>query len=334
MAYVFLTACRNEQAILPEFLREFTEVVREAGVGSNTVLYVVDDLSTDRSVQVMEEYQRTVGSLPLRILMAPTNLGNQGALFYGLSQIDVGPGDILITFDCDGEDDVRQIPSIIALGKENPEKLVLIERGRRQESLTFRVAFTCYKALFRFLTRQTVVPNNFLLIPGQFVPVLRRTPLAAVHFAYAILKTRFPSVVTHRDRRTRYGGRSSQSLFMVASHGLVGLMVFYETVIAKLLLLLMTFGMFSLGVVGVALALPENLGVQRTLLWSSVAIAGTGAGFFSLLMSSALALIFKMAVFTLSWVGVEGRAGPTLPRPRDAAEPGAVPAGRPGRQAS
>lgn len=320
MAYVFLTACRNEEKILDEFLAEFSTVLREIDVAGESVLYVVDDLSTDRSVEVLEAYGKKPDTIPTRVLRAPTNLGNQGALFYGLSQIAIGDDDVLITFDCDGEDDVRQLPSIIELGRENKGKLVLIERGRRQESLTFRVSFTFYKLLFRFLTRQSVVPNNFLLIPGNFVPFLQRTPLAAVHFAYAILKMRLPSVSTQRDRRARYGGQTSQSLFMVASHGLVGLMVFYETVIAKLLVLLMAFGLFSLGVVGLALAVP-SLAIQRALLWVSVAIAGVGAGFFSLMMAAALALIFKMAVFTLSRVGAEGRASPTLPKEPAGASP-------------
>jgi glycosyltransferase involved in cell wall biosynthesis len=338
MSYVFLTACRNEEAILGEFLEEFEEAVTTAGVASSAVLYVVDDLSTDRSVEILEEHRATKGTRPgavrVEVIRAPTNLGNQGALFFGLSHIEVGPDDVLITFDCDGEDDVRQIASIIAVGAENPGKVVLIERGRRRETTTFKVAFSCYKMLFRFLTRQDVIPNNFLLIPGRYVPVVLRTPLAAVHFAYAILRTKFPSVATQRDRRSRYGGRSSQNLFMVASHGLVGLMVFYETVIAKLLLLLAVFGMFSLGVVGLALALPEAIGAQRTLLWVSVATAGVGVGFFSLLLASALALIFKLAIYTLNRLAVEGRAGLTPRRVPAATEPHAAPPGIDGRRAS
>jgi glycosyltransferase involved in cell wall biosynthesis len=334
MRYIFLTACRNEQAILGEFLDEFAEVLQKAGLAAESLLYVIDDMSTDRSVAIMEEYRNRPGSIRTEIIAAPTNLGNQGALFYALSNMRIDPTDVLITFDCDGEDDVAQIPSIIALGRENPGKVVLIERGRRQESLTFKVAFFCYKTIFRFLTRQSVIPNNFLLIPGRYIPFIRRNPLASVHFAYAILKTRLPSVSTQRDRRKRYGGRSSQNLFMVASHGLVGLMIFYETVIAKLLLLLLAFGVFSLSVVGAALVIPDHLGVQRSMLWVSGAIAGVGVGFFSLLMASALAFIFKMAIFTLSRVAAEGQPGPTHRLPNDGAEPGDVPGEEPGIRAS
>lgn len=307
MGYVFLTACRNEELILEEFLEEFRQTVESAGIATQSTLYVIDDLSTDGSVAVLERHRDRLAGAKLEVLRAPTNLGNQGALFYALARIPVAEDDILITFDCDGEDDVREIASVVALGRDNPGKVVLIERGARKESLVFRVAFRTYKVLFRFLTRQSVIPNNFLLIPGRFVPFIRRNPLAAVHFAYAILRTKFPFAITRRDRRTRYGGKSSQNLFMVASHGLVGLMVFYETVIAKLLVLLTGLGFFSLAVVATALAVPaESIGAQRVLLWLASATAAMGASFFSLLLAAALALIFKLSIYALSQVALTG----------------------------
>jgi glycosyltransferase involved in cell wall biosynthesis len=333
MRYVFLTACRNEEAILEEFLREFGEVVTSAGIVDHCVLYVVDDLSIDRTVELLERHRAT-SSFSLEIIRAPTNFGNQGALFHGLSLIDVKPDDVLITFDCDGEDDVEQIPSIIELSAANPGKVVLIERGRRSESLTFRIAFGCYKLLFRYLTRQKVIPNNFMLVPGPYVPVVQKSPLAAVHFAYAILKTRFPSVVTQRDRRARYGGKSSQNLFMVASHGLVGLMVFYEIVIAELLFLLMLMGFFSLGVTAAALTVGRDLALQRILLWVSVATAGMGVGFFCLLLASALALIFKLTVFTLSRVAVDTRPERVRVTTAETGVPRVAPAEASGKKAS
>lgn len=301
MRFVFLTACRNEAAIIDEFLREFGGMLATANIAAHSVLYVVDDLSADESAALIERRARDLVRAEVHVIRAPTNLGNQGALFFGLSRIEIDPDDVLITFDCDGEDDVREIPSILALGSESPGRIVLIERGRRHESLAFRASFVCYKALFRFLTRQEVIPNNFLLIPGSYVESIRRSPLAAVHFAYAILKLRLPQVATVRDRRPRYGGKSSQNLFMLASHGLTGLMVFYETVVAKLLVLLMLFSVFAVGIAGMALAFPDDsLTAQRVLLWIAVVAAGMGIGAFGLLMSAALALLFKMAVFTLS----------------------------------
>jgi polyisoprenyl-phosphate glycosyltransferase len=225
---------------------------------------------------------------------------------------------VLITFDSDGEDDVREVPSILQIGAENPGKMVLIERGRRTESLRFKFFFTGYKILFRMLTRQLVVPNNFMLIPGEYVEVVRRSPLAAVHLAYGILKLGAPRVIVTRDRRARYGGRSSQNLFMLVSHGMVGLMVFYEIVIAKLFLLLFVFGAFAMSIVGLAVLLPgTSVGAQRTLIWIAIAASIGAVGFLSLLLSAALALVFKLAVFTLSQAHGERLAALT-PRAADA----------------
>ena len=101
-----------------EFLQEFTSVVRKAGVAADTILYVVDDLSTDDSVRILEEYGAQPDSAALEVIRMPTNFGNQGALFYGLNRLNVDADDFVITLDCDGEDDVCQIPSIIKLGQE------------------------------------------------------------------------------------------------------------------------------------------------------------------------------------------------------------------------
>jgi glycosyltransferase involved in cell wall biosynthesis len=307
--YLFLTACRNEETILGEFLREFSEMTLAAGLDRKARLYVVDDLSTDRSVEILEDHSRSAG-IDLQVVRAPTNFGNQGALFYGLSKIDVDSDDVLITFDCDGEDDVKQIPSIIKLGADNPGKAVLIERGHRKEPLVFRIAFYFYKALFRFLTGQRVIPNNFLLIPARYVPAIQRTPTAAVHFAYAVLKMKFPSITTRRDRRQRYGGATSQNLFMVASHGLVGLMIFYETVVAKLLFLLALFAIGTVGLIGAAMFLRDQPGSERALLWLSGALTGFDIGFLGLMLAAALAFIFKLIVFNLARLGVEAPPAP------------------------
>jgi polyisoprenyl-phosphate glycosyltransferase len=303
--YVFLTACRNEETILGEFLREFSEMTLAAHIDGKSLLYVVDDLSTDRSLEILEAHRRTTAVIDVRVMRAPTNFGNQGALFYGLSKIALDPNDVLITFDCDGEDDVKEIPSIIKLGADNPGKVVLIERGRRKESLVFRVAFYFYKTLFRFLTSQRVIPNNFLLIPARYVGAIQRTPTAAVHFAYAVLKMRFPSVSTRRNRRQRYGGAGSQSLFMVASHGLVGLMVFYETVVAKLLFLLGLVASGAIGAIGTAMFLRHHPDTERLLLLLSGALAGSGLAFVGLMLAAALAFIFKLTVFNLARSGAE-----------------------------
>jgi len=335
MKYVFLTACRNEELTLGEFIAEFAAMIASAGIAGRTVLYVVDDLSTDGTREVLDRHARKAEGFSLRTLLAPTNLGNQGAMFYGLGRIEVEPQDALVTFDSDGEDDVSQIPSILQLGASNPGKMVLIERGRRSESIRFKFLFGGYKMLFRLLTRQQVVPNNFMLIPGKCVPIIRRSPLAAVHLAYGVLKLNTPRVTVTRDRRPRYAGRSSQNVFMLVSHGLVGLMVFYEIVIAKLFMLLFGFGAFAMSITGLAVALPSwNVAAQRTLIWIAIAASIGAIGFSALLLAAALIVVFKLGIFTLSLTYAEPAIRPT-PRPEsESSAAGDAPAGTSDKRAS
>src|SRR3954469_11863889 len=309
MRYLFLTAFRNESPILRTFLDEFTTMVRQAGMADDAVLYMVDDLSTDRSGEILDAYRARPDGVPLHVIRTPTNLGNQGALFYGIARIDVAPDDVLVTFDCDGEDDVRQIPSVLEVGKQEPGRLVLIERGRRRESLRFKLFFHAYKTLFRFLTGKQVIPNNFMVIPGHLVPAIQRSPLVGVHFAYGILKLGAPYTAQTRDRRTRYGGNKSQNLFMLVSHGLVGLMVFYEVVLAKLFVL-------SFAVMGVAAALvaggillpPYVPWADRVMLWLAIGLMIAASAGFALLVASGLAFAFKLNVYFLTEVAAERRA--------------------------
>jgi len=151
MSYAFLTACRNEEAILDEFFAEFTEMVSAAGIAGQTKLYIVDDLSTDRSREILARHARDNSAVDVRTIDVPTNFGNQGAMFYGLGLVEVDSNDVLITFDCDGEDDVREIPSILDLGLQNPGKVVLIERGQRAESLTFKIFFASWRIAYSLL---------------------------------------------------------------------------------------------------------------------------------------------------------------------------------------
>jgi glycosyltransferase involved in cell wall biosynthesis len=329
MRYLFLTAFRNESSILRTFLDEFTAMVRQAGIADDAVLYMVDDLSIDRSVEILDAYPLRPDGVPLHVIRTPTNLGNQGALFYGIARIEVAPDDVLVTFDCDGEDDVREIPSVLEAGKREPGKLVLIERGRRRESMRFKLFFGVYKALFRFLTNGQVIPNNFMLIPGHLVPAIQRSPLVGVHFAYGILKLRAPYTAETRDRRARYGGKTSQNLFMLVSHGLVGLMVFYEVVLAKLFVLSFAVMGAAAAMVAAGILLPPYLpSAERVLLWLAIALMIAASAGFGLLVASGLALAFKLNVYFLTEVAAERRGAR---KPLSGAATAAAGAARDGR---
>lgn len=291
MKYIFLSAFRNESLVLQDFLHEFVEMTRQAGITDRAVLHLVDDFSTDDSRAVVERFRSTENACEINIISVPTNLGNQGAMFYGLSQADCDAEDVLVTLDCDGEDDVGEARSIIELGRQHPEKVIFIERGRRSDSTAFKIFFFLYRFLFRVLTDRRVVANNFMLIPGRYVATLRRSPLVAVHLANGVLRLNLPSLVVSRDRRPRYGGKTTQNLFMLMTHGLVGIMLFYEVVVAKVMALVLALAAIQTAVVVLRLMSPA----ERALLL----LAGTGASITAIafLVCATTALVLKLAAY-------------------------------------
>lgn len=291
MKYIFLSAFRNESLVLEKFLEEFVEMTRRAGISEQAVLYLVDDLSTDDSRAIIESFRPKGHPCEINILSVPTNLGNQGAMHYGICRVDCGPGDVLITLDCDGEDDVGAAPSIIDLGRRHPEKIVLIERGWRSDSTAFKTFFFFYRFLFRVLTGRRVVPNNYMLIPGCYVEMIRRSPLVAAHLANGVLRLNLPSLVASRDRRPRYGGTTTQNFCMLMTHGLVGIMMFYEVVVSKVLALVLGLAVFQTAV-GV---LPVFSDASR----ARVLLVGTGVSITAMafLVSATAALILKLVAY-------------------------------------
>ena len=90
MRHIFLTACRNESRIVDQFLEEFAATLQGIGILADSVLYVIDDLSVDGSPEQIERACPPLG-IDVRVVRAPTNLGNQGAMFLGLQHLEVAP---------------------------------------------------------------------------------------------------------------------------------------------------------------------------------------------------------------------------------------------------
>ncbi|MDA0335145.1 MAG: glycosyltransferase [bacterium] len=246
-SWCFLTASRNDGEQLEVFLKELLDVLLACGSLAASRLYVVDDYSLDDTRARVEDWSRNHPDLDVRLICVPTNLGNQGAIAFALRNCEVPENAHLITLDSDGEDDLQRIPQLLQLSEENREMVVFTERGRRHDGLHVRVLYRLFRGFFTVLTGSRIMPNNFMVVPGKYVEAIRLAPFTAVYYALAVLRLRLPHVCVRCDRRPRYGGSSSQSLYNLTSHAFVGLMMFYKTVISKLFLfLLVSIGFFML----------------------------------------------------------------------------------------
>lgn len=229
-----LTAFRNEEKSIVTLLDELHQILQHGDLLSKVRLTMVDDLSFDNSVDLIQTWQQEHPELLIDLISCPTNLGNQGALTYGLQKMDVGENDIVLSFDSDGEDDISKIPLILSTADQNPNCIIFTERGHRYNGTFFNILFRIFAWTIKFLTQKPLLPNNFLLFPGKYHNAISSSPFLPAYYALSILRLNFPYRSLILDRRPRIDGVSSQNIYNLITHAFIGLLIFHETVIAKL----------------------------------------------------------------------------------------------------
>lgn len=106
----FLVPALNESENLPQMIRELAEQV--ALLEYPWQLLIVDDGSTDQTVQVIQELGRT---LPVRVISHAQNLGPGAAFLTGFLALlpECGPNDLIITLEADNTSDIRILPEML-----------------------------------------------------------------------------------------------------------------------------------------------------------------------------------------------------------------------------
>jgi glycosyltransferase involved in cell wall biosynthesis len=290
---VLLTAIRNEAAVMERFLTEIRTVFQDCGLLHRVRLVIVDDGSTDQTLQEIARVVPTLPGLCVDILPLASNRGNQLAMAYGVRQLASRLTDaFLLTLDADGEDDVTRLPSLVRLLEDDPTRMVFVYRDDRQERLVIRMFYAAYRSLYRFLTGQRLIPCNVMAIPGSMVPMIAGSPLLSLHFSYPALRLGLPYRAVPMARRRRYGGRSSQNLSLLIQHGLIGLTIFYEQVVARLIFL-------SRGVVGITAIAALWILVVRFVSPQTFPV-GFATGVFLTLLGFSFISVVSFVVFCLA----------------------------------
>ncbi len=127
---------KNEAINLPPLLAQLAERFPAAEI------LVVDDGSTDRTVQVCEEYK-------VRIVRHPYSMGNGAAIKTGARH---ATGELLVFMDADGQHDPGDIHRLLAKLDEGYEMAVGARQAETHASLARRLANFGYNRLASWMT--------------------------------------------------------------------------------------------------------------------------------------------------------------------------------------
>ena len=217
------------------FLRLRDEVATfcaDAGTEGPIHHVVVDDSAgSDREVDQLRRLDDVV------VLTPPFNLGHQRAIVFGLRQIagDVGPDDVVVTMDSDGEDLPADVPRLVAALRAEQVPLALAMRTERSESFTFRVMYLCFRMLFRLLTGTAVRSGNFAAQRGDSLVTTIGHPSFDLCYSSTLLTLRRPTARVPCARGARFAGESRMNRHSLVAHGIRMMLPFSERIAVRML---------------------------------------------------------------------------------------------------
>jgi glycosyltransferase involved in cell wall biosynthesis len=214
-------------------LRQLDAVLDQQPVTARLIF--VDDCSLapapDELISAKLRNVATVEVLRLR-----RNLGHQRAIAIGLCFIHAEREcDAVLVMDADGEDKPEDVPRLIeTFTRENRQKVVFAQRGRRATTLAFKLFYLLYRWGHRLLTGIAVKVGNFSIIPAAHVATLAVVSETWNHYAASVFKSRIPYTMLPTSRGKRLAGESRMNFVALVLHGLSAISVFAEIVGARL----------------------------------------------------------------------------------------------------
>jgi len=169
-----------------------------------------------------------------RIVRLKRNSGHQTAIWVGLAVAASEPRYAgAIVMDSDGEDRPEDLPELVAAVEAGCNAAVA-GRGRRRESLPFRLFYRLYRRFFRLLTGRQIRFGNFCALDRHALLRLNAMQETRIHLAAAIIKSRLRRVEISCDRGKRYDGRSQMNFYDLALHGIRAVAVFDDAVLTRM----------------------------------------------------------------------------------------------------
>lgn len=277
-----VTPCFNEQDTVLSFLQRLEDVL--VSTGESFQVIVVDDCSQDHSLQQLSKFRFQSASIRLTTLHLKFNLGQQGAIHQGLLYASRHAPEHVIVMDCDGEDDPGAIPLLL---QQRQYEIVKVRRGRRSESFLFRLLYTWYKLVFRFVTGKSIDFGNYSMISRDMAERIRHTSF--VHFPAYLLKQKASTYSIRFDRSKRLNGKSKMGYKGLFLHAFKSMVEFAED------LLMMFFRLFLVNIL-LFLALMMNIIYQKFIAHTAI------LGWFSTVAVSLLILAVLSIGFFITGV--------------------------------
>jgi glycosyltransferase involved in cell wall biosynthesis len=222
---VVVTPVCDDLDAVGQFLRQLA-----LALGRDPLVVVVDD----GSIRPLEPSIIEVAGLRGVVIRLKRNVGHQSAIAIGLGYVaEHMPDATCIIADADGEDVPSKISELLDALASADVDVVVAERRRRVESLSFRVLYMVYKSSFHALSGRRINFGNFMALEPAAVQRLVAMHELWIHVAATLLVSRLRIAIRPIDRGPRYAGRSQMSFAGLVLHGFRALTVVAQDILLR-----------------------------------------------------------------------------------------------------
>ena len=167
----------------------------------------------------------------IKIVNLKENLGSQRALAIGLKYLSINEKETnIIIMDADGEDDPNLLKKIISSSKEFPNKIITINRTKRDEKLIFRFMYEMHYWFTLLITGKKIRFGNYSLISSDKLKKLLSSGDLWGAYPAAIINNYTDIKPIFYERKKRYTDETKMNLFKLMFHSLRIISIFKKKV--------------------------------------------------------------------------------------------------------
>ncbi|AZQ44572.1 glycosyltransferase [Nonlabens ponticola] len=208
--------CYNESNLIHKFNHKIVEHLEHLSYKFD--LLYVNDGSIDDTVKYIKSITCKASNINIKLLDLTYNVGHQSAIYQGLLYSSNKPYDNVLIMDSDGEDDPNAISTIL---DHSDHDIVQVSRGKRSESLVFKLLYKIYKLIFYFLIGKKIDYGNFSLIKPRLVAAA--VDNSFIHLGAFLDNQKGTKGKVKWNRSKRLDGQSKMSFTNLFYHGISSL---------------------------------------------------------------------------------------------------------------
>lgn len=206
--------CYNEQEVLPHtaplFYGELSRLIQKQKISADSRILFVDDGSKDSTWEIISDLSKE--NLFFDGISLSRNQGHQNALYAGIME-SRDKCDIIITADCDGQDDITAMEAMIDEYLNGFDIVYGVRKSRKTDSFAKRTTAGCFYRFLKLMGVETVYDHaDYRLITSSIANVLSEFTEANLYLRGIIPLVGFESTVVEYERREREKGHTHYSI--------------------------------------------------------------------------------------------------------------------------